>query len=400
MVVRGLNFMSDKKKIDCAPPIYKLMHADIFRTAKDQERAAHFAAHPLSWASLRWERKQARDAAAAAAAAPAAAAVVEAPAAAASAAADADGLAASMGAVEVSASAAAPLPAAVASPSNCPTPANSPAANGSAGTSPQPQASNAGLNAATAGMMSDPLAPLIVINFLIPGSSGTSMNLVLYFARRIKPAEQLRKHKEHKEAQHQKAHHHGEGHGAHSHPPPLTKADSAKRGHHGSSHKLHTGTPFSTSPFGQPTGPAAAAAGFSHPVPNRDAACYYASEFESDDFPHDIERIAAFDSLLLKFLNGTDEFRDGRLKIVPRVAEGSWVVKKSIGRVPAILGKKVSAHERESIPSMRAMHRFAMDPVRQNAHSPLCVLVCSVLSSVLSLSLLSGEAILLSQRGA
>jgi len=77
------------------------------------------------------------------------------------------------------------------------------------------------------------------------------------------------------------------------------------------------------------------------PRPSQPAASYTAAEFESDEFPHDLDRLAAFDKLLASFLNQTDEWRDGRLKIVPRVAEGNWVVKKSIGRVPAILGKKV-----------------------------------------------------------
>lgn len=41
---------------------------------------------------------------------------------------------------------------------------------------------------------------------------------------------------------------------------------------------------------------------------------------------------------------GDDEFRDSTLKIIPRVTEGGWVVKKGVGRVPAILGKKVKQH--------------------------------------------------------
>ena len=56
----------------------------------------------------------------------------------------------------------------------------------------------------------------------------------------------------------------------------------------------------------------------------------------------DLERVEAFDRLLQQFMDGDDEFRDSALKIIPRVSEGSWVVKKGVGRVPAILGKKVS----------------------------------------------------------
>ena len=56
----------------------------------------------------------------------------------------------------------------------------------------------------------------------------------------------------------------------------------------------------------------------------------------------DIDRVEAFDRLLQQFIDGDDEFRDSTLKIIPRVSEGSWVVKKGVGRVPAILGKKVA----------------------------------------------------------
>lgn len=131
-------------------------------------------------------------------------------------------------------------------------------------------------HAATAALAGDSSSPLIVINFLIPGS-GFNMNHVLYFARRVRPAAQLR-------------------------------AAAAAR----------------TKPFKSPS-----------PSPASP------SDWESEDFPHDIARITAFDTLLHRFVTGTDDFRDGRLKIIPRVAEGSWVVKKAIGRVPAILGRKL-----------------------------------------------------------
>lgn len=209
MVVRGINFLSDKKKIDSGPALYKLMHADIFKTKKDEERMAHYASKKDSYAYQRWERYQARQAAVAAGTR------------------DAQPIAAS--------------------------------------------------HAATAALIDDPLAPLIVINFLIPGGSSFNMNLVLYFARRVRTADQLRQRS-----------------------------------------KVAAQKPPSK---GQTNGTAA--------------------DWESEDYPHDLERIGAFDKLLGEFISGSDEFRDGRLKIVPRVAEGSWVVKKSIGRVPAILGKKV-----------------------------------------------------------
>ena len=37
-----------------------------------------------------------------------------------------------------------------------------------------------------------------------------------------------------------------------------------------------------------------------------------------------------------------DEFRDSRLKIIPSVVEGTWMVKRGVGNKPAIIGKKVT----------------------------------------------------------
>jgi len=55
----------------------------------------------------------------------------------------------------------------------------------------------------------------------------------------------------------------------------------------------------------------------------------------------DPARVRAFDNTLRRFRQGSDEYRAGKLKIIPRVAEGGYIVKKSIGRVPALLGKKL-----------------------------------------------------------
>lgn len=50
-----------------------------------------------------------------------------------------------------------------------------------------------------------------------------------------------------------------------------------------------------------------------------------------------------FGLLLNRFLTGTDEFRDDTLKIIPRAIDPSpWIVKKSVGQTPAILGRKLS----------------------------------------------------------
>ena len=41
-------------------------------------------------------------------------------------------------------------------------------------------------------------------------------------------------------------------------------------------------------------------------------------------------------------LDVDDEYRDARLKIIPNVVEGGWVVKRGVGNKPAIIGKKIT----------------------------------------------------------
>lgn len=127
------------------------------------------------------------------------------------------------------------------------------------------------------GWSDHPLNPTFVINIVFPVGK-IHMYLVQYYERRIPPADVLRQRKQ-------------------------AKADLAS--------KSSTASATSTSPA---------------------TDCL-------DDI--DIDRVEAFDRLLQQFIDGDDEFRDSTLKIIPRVSEGSWVVKKGVGRVPAILGKKV-----------------------------------------------------------
>ena len=45
--------------------------------------------------------------------------------------------------------------------------------------------------------------------------------------------------------------------------------------------------------------------------------------------------------LLHKFWNGDDEFRDARYKLIPRIVDGPWIIRKSVGTKPALIGKKL-----------------------------------------------------------
>lgn len=45
--------------------------------------------------------------------------------------------------------------------------------------------------------------------------------------------------------------------------------------------------------------------------------------------------------MLHKFWNGDDEFRDARYKLIPRIVDGPWIIRKSVGTKPALIGKKL-----------------------------------------------------------
>jgi len=49
-----------------------------------------------------------------------------------------------------------------------------------------------------------------------------------------------------------------------------------------------------------------------------------------------------FSEMMNQFINGTDDYRNDRFKILPTVREGSWMVRKMVGAKPALLGKKIS----------------------------------------------------------
>ncbi|KAJ7942581.1 protein ENHANCED DISEASE RESISTANCE 2-like, partial [Quillaja saponaria] len=50
------------------------------------------------------------------------------------------------------------------------------------------------------------------------------------------------------------------------------------------------------------------------------------------------------DSLLQRFVDGDDEFRNSRLKLIPSVPKGSWIVRQIVGSTPCLLGKAVDCN--------------------------------------------------------
>nr|XP_019070462.1 protein ENHANCED DISEASE RESISTANCE 2 isoform X2 [Solanum lycopersicum] len=65
--------------------------------------------------------------------------------------------------------------------------------------------------------------------------------------------------------------------------------------------------------------------------PNYSLVLYYAAD-----------RPVNKDSLLGKFIDGTDSFRDSRFKLIPSIREGYWMVKRAVGTKACLLGKAVT----------------------------------------------------------
>lgn len=48
-----------------------------------------------------------------------------------------------------------------------------------------------------------------------------------------------------------------------------------------------------------------------------------------------------FDFLMWRFINGDDDERRSLFKMIPHIAEGSWLIKQSVGTTPVILARKL-----------------------------------------------------------
>ncbi|KAK8523391.1 hypothetical protein V6N12_047911 [Hibiscus sabdariffa] len=65
--------------------------------------------------------------------------------------------------------------------------------------------------------------------------------------------------------------------------------------------------------------------------PNYSLVLYYAAD-----------RPVNKNSLLGRFVDGTDRFRDARFKLIPSIVEGYWMVKRAVGTKACLLGKAVT----------------------------------------------------------
>ena len=70
------------------------------------------------------------------------------------------------------------------------------------------------------------------------------------------------------------------------------------------------------------------------------------AQFEKEQQSPCPDHIAAFFSNFAEFINGTgaeaDKIRNTKLKLIPHISRGSWVIKQSVGTTPVILGTKLT----------------------------------------------------------
>mmetsp|Transcript_42609 Transcript_42609/g.129356 ORF Transcript_42609/g.129356 Transcript_42609/m.129356 type:complete len:283 (-) Transcript_42609:631-1479(-) len=76
------------------------------------------------------------------------------------------------------------------------------------------------------------------------------------------------------------------------------------------------------------------------------------------------------------FLKGDETYRNERLKLVPRIVQGSWMVKKAVGSSPTLIGKKIPMTYRGSVDANYLEIR--MDVTRG---SSLATSICSTVAS-------------------
>ena len=57
--------------------------------------------------------------------------------------------------------------------------------------------------------------------------------------------------------------------------------------------------------------------------------------------PHLLSDGSASAELFGDFLDGDDEFRHGRFKLIPSIVKGNFIVKQAVGNTPAVMGRKL-----------------------------------------------------------
>jgi hypothetical protein len=77
-------------------------------------------------------------------------------------------------------------------------------------------------------------------------------------------------------------------------------------------------------------------------------------------------RSTPFGRLMHQFLfTGSDDFRDNTFKLIPRIVEGNYIVRKAVGSKPSILGRKLKQIYHGTDRYMEVIVDIASDPIAQ-----------------------------------
>jgi hypothetical protein len=80
-----------------------------------------------------------------------------------------------------------------------------------------------------------------------------------------------------------------------------------------------------------------------------------------------------FGRLMHKFLNGgSDDFRNRTFKLIPRIVEGNYIVRRAVGTKPSILGRKVKQYYIKTDRYMEVIIDIASDQIAQRV-TKLCM---------------------------
>jgi hypothetical protein len=97
-----------------------------------------------------------------------------------------------------------------------------------------------------------------------------------------------------------------------------------------------------------------------------DKTYHQVSYFGIDNFDEITHKLTPFGQLMHEFIFGeSDEFRLQTFKLIPRIVEGNFVVKKAVGSKPTILGRKIKHYFVRGERFFEIIVDIASDPVAQ-----------------------------------
>lgn len=178
----------------------------------------------------------------------------------------------------------------------------------------------------------DMLSPLVVVNFIVPLSNGTMGNLILYFTRRI--------HSERSKTTlvYNKSDVNDNTDNEPNSAPGKHTATSTTSNINNNSHRPPTPTHRKTVSHSIVRSSQSMNQSASTSNENSNDITWATGE-ESGELTND--RLHSFDVMFSNFLNGTDDYRNQRFKLIPKIVDGGWVVRKVVGGKPGIIAKGV-----------------------------------------------------------